>query len=157
MKTDSPGKRRGSRGWCQEILRVMNWNLLIKDWKIQPEPDPIWEYFREGQAGGRVDAAAVYLPGSCAHLKWRKPWHLVWGRKGKQMLAGQEVGCMRSASQGRSLQVTRVWKGAPMTWRPHVGTPQSTELSPVHPQDSTQALEICTWSQSGIWILLPPI
>ena len=63
----------------------MNWNLLIRDWKIQPEPDPIQEYFRGGQARGRVGLRGLYLPGSREHLKWRKPWHPVWGRKGKQM------------------------------------------------------------------------
>lgn len=117
MKTNSPGERRESRGWCQEILRVMNWNLLIRDWKIQPEPDPIQEFFR-GRTGRRKGGrgCCLYLPGSCAHLKWRKPWHPVWGRKGliaSRCWAGQEVECMWSGSQGGNPQVTRVWRGAP--------------------------------------------
>lgn len=52
MKTDLPGVRRESQHWCQEILRVMNWSLLIGGWKIQLESGPICSYFGERQEKG---------------------------------------------------------------------------------------------------------
>lgn len=137
MKTDSPCEKRESQGWCQEILRVMNWNLLIRDWKIQPEPDPIQEYFRGRtvrRKGGRW--CCLYLPGGCAQLTWRKPWHPVWGREGliaSRHCAGQEVECTWSGSQSASLQVTRGWKGAPVTGRRgrHTPKPRPGHCAPV--------------------------
>lgn len=100
-------------GWCQEILRVMNWNLLIRDWKIQPEPDPIQEYFRGGQAGGRVGCWGLYLPGSYVHLKWRKPWHPVWGRKGKQMPGCAGGGMHMGSKSGQKCEGDQGVEGSP--------------------------------------------
>lgn len=159
MKTDSPGERRESQGWCQEILRVMNWNLLIRDWKMQPEADPIQEYFR-GRTGRRKGECGcyLYLPGSCAHLKWRKPWHPVWGRKGliaNECWAGQEAECKWSGSQGESLQVTRVWKG--VLWHDPIYAPNHRTGHCAPLRFSSGRIPSRIWSPSRIWIALASV
>lgn len=142
MKTDSPGERRESRGWCQEILRVMNWNLLIRDWKIQPGPDPIQECFR-GRTGRRktgLDADAVFICQAAVHTWSEERLDIRFGgRKGRRMpgWAGGRL-CVVSKSGQKSEGDQGVERKPPGCEGPSWAHPR-IKLIPVEPQDSSWA------------------
>lgn len=138
MKTDSPGERRESRSWCQEILRVMNWNLLIRGWKIQTEPDPLQEHFRRMGEGVRGYQCHLYVPGRWVCLKPRKPGHPVWEHERLDYSGIAEPGDTR----GQDCRVggNRQWKQA---W-----IKRKCRSEPCAPQDSAQFFATGILSQS---------
>lgn len=125
MKTDSPGERRESQGWCQEILRVMNWNLLIRDWKIQPELTLFRSTLEEGQAGGSVDRDAVFLCLQLGTLDVEKALASCLGQKGidcKQTLSWARSWTHVIKKSGWNAAGDQGWKGA--LWQDPICTPK---------------------------------
>lgn len=143
MKTDSPGERRESQGWCQEILRVMNWNLLIRDWKIQPEADPIPEYVR-GRTGRRKHGqrCCLHLP-AAGHTWCGESLGLLFGAERDWLQAGAELGKrLNTCHQEVRVEFCRWqgWKGD--LWQDPIWTPKHKNGHDTSP-----------WFSSGTWNL----
>lgn len=126
----------------------MNWNLLIRDWNVQPAPDPVQEMLGEGRAGGRVPRVPSVSAGHLCAWSMGKPWHCAWGRK--HLIANryhpkQETEGLGFQNQGVEGRQSCEIRGYGSSWAcpPAVG----------HPRDVHWELKACIGSHSRISVL----